>query len=78
MYDDLLDKYLDRDVVVFFTPAMVSPATPAYEEGRLHTYSSSGILLEQGNGNMLFIPAGAIRMIEIKPKPSFWDRLTGS
>jgi hypothetical protein len=78
MNDDLLDTYLDRDVTVFFTPAMVSASTPAYEEGRLHTYSSSGILLEQEKGNMLFIPAGAIRMVEIKPKPTFWEKLTGS
>ncbi len=74
MPDDLLDEYLDRPVVVRFTPA----ASPnGKTEGVLRDYSPAGLLLEQEDDTLVFIPYAAIRMVEMKPRPSFWQRLTG-
>ena len=77
METDMLDEYLGRPVEVRFTaqPA-VREANSA--EGLLTDYSALGILLEQEESLLTFIPMAAIRMIHIKAKPSFWQRLTGS
>jgi hypothetical protein len=78
MEDDILDEYLGRDVLVHYAPAMVTTKTAAWEEGKLQTYSQSGVLLEQEDGMVAYIPISSIRMMQIQPKPSFWQRLTGS
>jgi len=76
--DDILDEFLDRDVRVHYAPAMAGAGVPHFEEGKLQTCSRSGVLLEQDDGLIAYIPYSSIRMIQIRPKPSFWQRLTGS
>jgi hypothetical protein len=76
--NDILEEYLDRDVLVHYAPLMVGAGAPAYEAGKLQSYSRSGVLLEQEDGMVAYIPYTSIRMLQIKPKPSFWQRLTGS
>lgn len=77
MDDDLLEEYVNRDVLVYFIPISAA-AAPITENGRLHMYSASGIVLEQEGHTLAYIPMSAIRMIHIKPEPTFWERLTGT
>lgn len=76
--EELLAEYLGRHVAVHFAPAFVSPSCAAFEEGKLQDYSVSGILLEQERDHLLYIPAAAVRMVQIKPRPTLWERLTGT
>ncbi len=76
--DDILEECLDREVLVHYAPTMIGAGTSTCEEGKLQLYSHSGVLLEQEDGLTAYIPYSSIRMIQIKPKPSFWQRLTGS
>ncbi|QQE76058.1 hypothetical protein KDJ56_09130 [Brevibacillus composti] len=78
MSEGLLDAYLDRDVFVYFSPAMVSAGYPSYEEGLLYDYSEEGILLQKPDKTIAYIPTASIRMVTIQPKQGFWSRLTRS
>lgn len=78
MDDDLLEDYLDRVVQVHFAPHMTGPGLPAYAEGKLADYSLGGILLEKNDGSLDYIPVSSVRLVQIKPKPGWWERLTGS
>jgi hypothetical protein len=76
MEHELLTDYLEREVEVFLVP---SPAgLPATEEGKLFDCGPSGVILEQDGGAHLFIPMAAVRSIRIQPKPTLWQRLTGT
>jgi hypothetical protein len=78
MEDDLLEEYLHREVLIQFAPGMIGTGMPPHEEGILCDYSASGILLEQRNGSLVYIPYSSVRLVQIKPKPTFWQRLTGT
>ncbi|CAJ1002132.1 hypothetical protein [Brevibacillus aydinogluensis] len=78
MDDDMLEAYLDRNVRVHFAPGMLGPGLSAYEEGKLHDYGTAGLLLEAADGSLTYIPYTSVRMVQIKPRPGFWERLTGT
>jgi hypothetical protein len=78
MEDDLLEEFLHRDVRVQFAPGMIGTGMPPHEEGILYDYSASGILLEQQDGSLVYIPYSSLRLVQIKPKPTLWQRLTGT
>ncbi|WNC12628.1 hypothetical protein [Brevibacillus brevis] len=78
MDDGMLEEYLDRPVRVQFAPGMIGPGLAAYVEGKLYDYGPNGILLEEGDGSLNYIPLSAVRLVQIKPKPGLWERLTGS
>ncbi len=75
MNREVLDDYLDRSIMVFFHD---DQKIPPCEEGILQDFSSSGILLEREDEALLFIPFSSIRMLQIKPKPTLWQKLTGT
>jgi len=72
----MLDAYLDREVAVHFLGQPPSPVP--LENGILRECSHAGLILEQDGEIHVFIPMTSVRKVEIKPKPSFWKRLTGS
>jgi len=76
MAQDLLSDYLEHQVEVSLSSSMQGQR--ASEEGILKDCSNSGILLEQDDGVLAFIPMPMVRAMRIKPKPTFWQRLTGS
>ncbi|MGG1661499.1 hypothetical protein [Brevibacillus sp. NRS-1366] len=78
MDDGMLEDYLNRSVRVHFAPAMTGPGLSPYAEGKLYDYSPNGILLEERDGSLDYIPFAAVRLIQIRPKPGIWERLTGS
>lgn len=77
MDDGIMEEYLDRLVRIHFAPDMIGPGLPAYAEGKLFDYSPNGILIEEKDGSLDYIPFSAVRLVQIKPKASLWDRLTG-
>ncbi|MGE5703561.1 MAG: hypothetical protein ACM32O_13615 [Clostridia bacterium] len=74
----MLSNYLERPVIVHMAPHMISTPDDEIEEGQLIDFDSSGIVLKQTDGMLLYIPSGSYRFIRIKPAPSFWQRLTGT
>ncbi|GED70316.1 hypothetical protein BRE01_40180 [Brevibacillus reuszeri] len=78
MDDGILEEYLDRTVRVHFTPAMIGSSLSPFTEGKLYDYSPNGILLEERDGSLDYIPFTSVRLIQIRPKPGLWERLTGS
>lgn len=78
METDMLREYLSRPVIVQFALHMVASPDHEFEEGQLMSFDSTGILLEQSDAMLLYIPMGCIRSMRIKPAPSFWQRLTGA
>lgn len=75
MNREVLDNYLERQLLVYFQH---NQKTPPYEEGVLKDFSSSGILLEAEDKALLFIPFTSIEMLQIQPKSSWWQKLIGS
>lgn len=78
MDDGILEEYLDRYVRIHFAPGMIGQGLSAYAEGKLYDYSPNGILIEERDGSLDYIPFSAVRLVQIKPKPGLWERLTGS
>ncbi|WP_312115057.1 hypothetical protein [Brevibacillus reuszeri] len=78
MDDGILEEYLDRTVRVHFAPAMIGSGLSPFTEGKLYDYSPNGILLEERDGSLDYIPFTSVRLIQIRPKPGLWERLTGS
>ncbi|HBZ80427.1 MULTISPECIES: hypothetical protein [Brevibacillus] len=78
MDDNLLEEYLDRPVRIHFSPDKVGPGLASYVDGKLYDYSVNGILIEERDGSLDYIPFSAVRLVQIKPKASLWERLTGS
>lgn len=76
--DHLLEDFLNRKVRVQFAPGMLGPDANPYTEGKLYDYSSDGILLEKPDGSLDFVPTSAIRLVEIRPRAGWWERLTGT
>ncbi|WP_134684430.1 hypothetical protein [Brevibacillus migulae] len=76
MAQDLLADYLEHHVEVSLSSCMQGQRTT--EEGILQDCSSSGLILEQDDGILAFIPMSMVRAMRIKPKPTLWQRLTGS
>ena len=73
MEHDLLDEYLDNSIIVHFVAE--TSGSSATEKGILYDYDASGILLKQYH--LCFIPFSSIRKIEIKARPTLWQRITG-
>ncbi|WP_232696974.1 hypothetical protein [Brevibacillus daliensis] len=73
MEHDLLDDYLDYSIIVYIVEG--TSGSSATEKGILHDYDASGILLKQHH--LCFIPFSSIRKIEIKARPTLWQRITG-
>lgn len=78
MDDGILEDYLDRTVRIHFAPSLNGPGLSPYVQGKLQDYSPNGILLEESNGSLAYIPFSSVRLVQIKPKPGLWERLTGS
>lgn len=78
MEDSLLEEYLDRSVRVHFALDRIGPGLSADIDGKLYDYSENGILLEEADGTLDYIPLAAVRLVQIRPKPGLWERLTGS
>jgi len=78
MDDGILEDYLDRNVRVHFAPVMIGSGLSPYTEGKLYDYSTNGILLQESDGSLDYIPFASVRLIQIRPKPGLWERLTGS
>ena len=74
----ILENYLDRMVRIHFAPGMVGPGFSPCVEGKFHDYHRDGILVEEKDGSLAYIPLSAIRMVQIKPRAGLWERLTGS
>ncbi|GAA4716295.1 hypothetical protein [Brevibacillus fulvus] len=75
--EDLLAEYLEYEVNVYLLPSVVSPHGEPYEFGQLTACSRTGVVLQQDR-LLTYIPFSSIQKIEIKPKPTLWERLTGS
>ncbi|WP_068791690.1 hypothetical protein [Brevibacillus laterosporus] len=77
MTSELLEEYLDHVVIVHYQLSNASNTLPAHhtEEGLLYDFDSAGILLCQKN--LCYIPFHSIQKIEIKARPTLWQRLTG-
>lgn len=73
---DLLSDYLEHAVEVSL--AAQNHGQRSSEEGTLLDCSDSGLILEQDDGILTFIPLAMIRSVRIKPKPTLWQRITGS
>ncbi|GED28929.1 MULTISPECIES: hypothetical protein [Brevibacillus] len=78
MDDEMLEDYLDRAVRIHFAPGMIGAGLSPYVDGKLYDYNPSGILLEESDGSLDYIPFSSIRLVQIRPKPGLWARLTGS
>ncbi|MFM1650695.1 hypothetical protein ACI7RC_01185 [Brevibacillus sp. B_LB10_24] len=78
MEADVLDEYLDRRIVIRFAPSPASPGASQEEEGLLRDYGASGLLIERDDLTLAFVPFTAIQLVEIKPQPTWWQRLTGT
>ncbi|MED4780627.1 hypothetical protein [Brevibacillus choshinensis] len=78
MDEEILEEFLDRPVRIHFAPDMIGPGLAPHVEGKLYDYSPTGILLEEADGSLDYIPLSSIRIVQIKPKPGLWERLTGS
>lgn len=78
MDDAMLEEYLDRSVRIHFAPDMIGQGLSAHIDGKLYDYSPNGILLEERDGSLNYVPFSAVRLVQIKPKPGLWERLTGS
>jgi len=78
MDDGILEEFQDRAVRIHFAPGMIGAGLDPYVDGKLYDYSPGGILLEEEDGSLDYIPLSAIRLVQIRPKPGFWARLTGS
>jgi|GEM_PF-884269 len=76
MDSNVLKGYLDRTVCIQFLPSHAGQSQQT--EGTLVDFCSSGILMEDDSGDEIFIPFAAIKMIRIKPKPTFWQKFTGA
>lgn len=76
MAQDILNDYLEHEVEIAL--AQANPGQRATEDGILKDCSPSGLLLEQDGGILAFIPMKMVRSMRIKPKPTLWQRLTGS
>ncbi|MFD2371217.1 hypothetical protein ACFSO0_14940 [Brevibacillus sp. GCM10020057] len=78
MDEDILEEYLDRPVRIHFAPGMIGAGLAPCLDGKLYDFGPSGILLEEADGSLDYIPLSAIRLVQIRPKPGLWARLTGS
>ncbi|MGC5327187.1 hypothetical protein [Brevibacillus sp. SYSU BS000544] len=76
MNQGVLEEYIDRPITIHFQDSRISPSPEM--EGVLQNITAYGILLQDEEDTLLFIPYHSIRMFEIKPKPSFWQKLTGT
>lgn len=76
--DEMLEQYLDRLVRIHFAPGMIGPGLSPYVEGKLFDYNGDGIMVEEKDGSLAYIPFSAVRMVQIKPRAGLWERLTGS
>ncbi|QOS99624.1 hypothetical protein JNUCC42_02285 [Brevibacterium sp. JNUCC-42] len=77
MTSELLEEYLDHFVIVYYqqtnsTNTLTSQHT---EEGVFYDFDGAGILLRQNH--LCYIPFHSIQKIEIKARPTLWQRLTG-
>jgi hypothetical protein len=76
MEHELLAQYLEHRVTIHLI------ATPSgqtgTEEGLLRECSSSGIIMEQDDHVLVYIPMKAVRSVRIHPNPTLWQRLTGT
>lgn len=76
MNREALEDYIDRPITVHFMERHKN--YPAEKEGVLQDITAYGILLDEDHDTLLFIPYSSIRMVEIKPKPTLWQKLTGT
>ncbi|WP_139492859.1 hypothetical protein [Brevibacillus dissolubilis] len=71
-----LEQFLNHTIIVYPASHLSSFRDEPPEEGILHDFDPLGVYIEQET--IVFIPFTSIRKLEIEPKPSFWQRLTGT